>query len=181
MVSNKKECERAENLLENIKKLAKSDFDNKIIFKKENSEIISHIEKIYELTKDVHMTSMCWITISLLRDSCRIFTEVKALYQKIMDKSSFNFSSIIQIIDEYIDLCIIQLHFYCGELGTKSSSYWIECVEEFKEQQFFIKHRQKFIPFTLKSYEEKEYEKFRGELIHKLANFMADHPTIFTI
>lgn len=181
MVSNKKECERAEKLLETIKKHAKSNFDNKIIFEKENPEILPHIEKIYELTKDVHMTTFCWITISLLRDACRIFTEVKELYQKIMDKSSFQLSGFIESIDEFIDLCIVQLHFYCGELGAKSSSYWIECVEEFKEQPFFLKHRQKFIPFTLKSYEEKEYEKFRGELTHKLAKFMADHPTIFTI
>lgn len=69
MVSNKKQCERAEKLLEIIKKHAKSDFDNKIIFEKENPEIISHIEKIYQLTKNVHMTTFCWITISLLRDS----------------------------------------------------------------------------------------------------------------
>lgn len=181
MVSNKKECERAEKLLEIIKKHAKSDFDNKIIFEKENPEIISDVEKIFELTKDVHMSMFCWITISLLRDACRIFTEVKALYQKIMDKSSFQLSGLIQLIDEFIDLCIIQLHFYCKFTGAKSSSYWIECVEEFKDQQFFIKHAQEFIPFTLKSYEEKEYEKFRGELTHKLAKFMADHPTIFTI
>lgn len=174
--------QKVTELLETIKKRAQSDFENKIVFQQQKQDLTPLIEKIYELTKEIYISSTGWITTSILSDAIRKLNEAKVLYQKIIENlltenSADIFKELDKKADELIDLCLLQLHFYCGEINA--CSYWLDTVKEFKEQQFFLKHRDEFIPFTLKSKQYCLDMEHKNNMVHKLAEFMGENPTIF--